>query len=89
MQRNVVGFGSLGIGWSPLQSLAFKIQVDGHTPFYRDSSLEELDGSSLQLTVGGTVGITEALVLDLGVSEDIVVNTSPDVVFHIALNNRF
>jgi hypothetical protein len=89
IQRNVVGFGSLGIGWSPLQSLAFKIQVDGHTPFYRDSSLEELDGSSLQLTVGGTVGITEALALDLGVSEDIVVNTSPDVVFHIALNNRF
>lgn len=86
IQRNVVGFGSLGAGWSPLSRLAFKLQVDGHTPFYRDSALNELDGASLQLTVGGTVGIARSLDLDLGVTEDVVVNTSPDVVFHIALN---
>jgi hypothetical protein len=89
MQRNVVGFGSLGVGWSPLASLAFKVQVDGHTPFYRDSALSELDGSSLQLTIGGTIGFLRTMALDLGVSEDVVVNTSPDVVFHIALNNTF
>src|SRR5690606_38992349 len=36
-QRNLVAFGTLGMGWAPADWLAFKIQVDGHTPFYDDS----------------------------------------------------
>ncbi len=85
-QRNVVGFGTLGGGWQPLAWLAFKLQADGHTPFF-DSDLPQL-GESLQLTLGGTLSWAETA-LDLGVSEDIDVDTAPDVVFHLALRSTF
>lgn len=88
-QRNVVGFGTLGIGWSPAEVIAFKTQLSGHTPFYRGSDLRELTGSALQLLIGGTIAFSERTALDIGVSEDVAVNTSPDVAFHLALSRRF
>jgi len=88
-QRNGVGFGSLGIGWSPARWIAFKVQANGHTPFYKDSQLRELNANSIQLTIGGTLAFSERISLDVGVTEDVVVNTSPDVVFHLALRGRF
>lgn len=88
-QRNWVGFGVLGLGWSPARWIAFKIQANGHTPFYRDSELRELNMSSVQLTIGGTLAFSEKISLDLGVTEDVIVKTSPDVVFHLALRGTF
>jgi hypothetical protein len=88
-QRNLVGFGSLGIGWSPLDWLTLKVQTDGHTSFYTGSNLEQVNSGSLQITGGGTIGFTKDTLLDIGVSEDLVVNTAPDVVFHLALRSRF
>lgn len=85
--RNVVGFATFGGGWRPLPWLAFKTQVDGHSPFY-DSDLRELS-SSMQLTIGGTLGLTDSLHLDIGVSEDIVVKSASDVVFHFALRQTY
>ncbi|HSR11971.1 MAG TPA: DUF3187 family protein [Thermodesulfobacteriota bacterium] len=88
-QRNAVGFGALGIGWSPLRWLTLKVQANAHTSFYKQSDLRELNLSSVQLTMGGTLAFTEKISLDLGVTEDVVVNTSPDVVFHVSLMGRF
>ena len=88
-QRNAVGFGSLGLGWSPLRWLALKVQANGHTSFYKDSGLRELNASSVQLTIGGTLAFTERISLDLGVTEDVIVKTAPDVVFHLALRGQF
>jgi hypothetical protein len=88
-QRNRVGFGSLGVGWSPVRWIAFKVQANGHTSFYKDSELRELNHSSVQLTMGGTLAFSDRLSLDLGVTEDVVVKTSPDVVFHLALRGSF
>ena len=88
-QRNGVGFGCLGIGWSPARWIAFKIQANGHTSFYKDSELATLNQSSIQLTMGGTLAFSEKISLDLGVTEDVVVKTSPDVVFHLALRGSF
>lgn len=87
--RQLVGFATLGAGWRPLDWLAFKVQLDGHTPFYGGSELKEINGSSVQLTMGGTLGVARNTSLDIGVCEDIVVNTSPDVVFHFALRTLF
>ncbi len=84
-QRNWVGFGLLGLGWSPGRWIAFKIQANGHTSFYKNSKLNELDGSSVQLTFGGTLAFSKTINLDLGVTEDLLIRTSPDVVFHLAL----
>jgi hypothetical protein len=87
--RNLVGFGSLGVGWSPLEWLALKVQADGHTSFYTGSDLVQVNGGSVQLTTGGTIGFTRDTFLDVGISEDVVLDASPDVVFHLALRSRF
>jgi len=89
LQRNWAGFGVLGVGWSPARRIAFKIQANGHTSFYRDSDLEELNAGSVQLTIGGTLAFSEKISLDLGVTEDPLNRASPDVVFHLALRGTF
>jgi hypothetical protein len=88
-QRNWVGFGGLGGGWSPARWIAFKLQANGHTYFYKNSELRELNTNSIQLTIGGTLAFSERISLDVGVTEDVVTLTSPDVVFHLALRGRF
>jgi len=88
-QRNLAAFGSLGLGWSPLQWLALKIQADAHSSFYTGSSLKQVNSGSVQMVSGGTIGFSEETFLDLGVSEDVWVDTAPDVVFHLALRSRF
>ena len=88
-QRNWVGFGVLGLGWSPARWIAFKIQANGHTSFYKDSGLEELNAGSVQLTIGGTLSFSKNINLDLGVTEDPLNRASPDVVFHLALRGSF
>ncbi len=88
-QRHGVGFGSLGAGWSPARWIAFKVQANGHTAFYKDSALRELNANSVQLTIGGTLAFTERIALDLGITEDVIVKTAPDVVFHFALRGQF
>jgi hypothetical protein len=87
-QRNIVGFATFGGGWRPLPRLAFKAQIDGHTAFFQDSGLRELS-QSMQLAIGGTLGLTRTLELDLAVVEDIVVSSAPDVVFHLALRKIY
>jgi hypothetical protein len=88
-QQNVVAFGSLGAGWHPLAWLTLKVQFDGHTAFYKDSDLVELSAGSVQIVMGGTLHFSDRTALDIGVSEDLVVKTAPDVVFHLALHHRF
>lgn len=88
-QKNTVAFGSLGAGWQPLAWLTLKVQLDGHTAFYRDSDLVELGSGSVQAVMGGTLHVSEGTALDIGVAEDLAVRTAPDVVFHFALRHRF
>ena len=88
-QRDAAGFGSLGFGWAPFERVAFKLQLSGHTPFYGDSDLRELASPALQFIIGGTISLSPRTALDIGVSEDIAVNTSSDVALHLALSRRF
>lgn len=87
-QRNLVEFGTIGIGWRPLERFGLKAQIDAHTPFFKDSDLAEL-GSSAQMTIGGTFAISEGTTIDIGIGEDIVIKASPDVVFHLSVRSRF
>jgi Protein of unknown function (DUF3187) len=88
-QRNFAGFGTLGFGWGPAEWIDFKAQLSGHTAFFSGSELAELGNPALQLIVGGTLNFTEKTSLDIGVSEDVARNTSPDVALHLALRSRF
>lgn len=88
-QRNLAGFGSFGVYWAPLNWMALKIQADGHTALYKDSDLTELESSSVQLLLGGSLQVGAQTTIDIAVSEDVVVDTSPDVNFHLALRTVF
>lgn len=88
-QRNHVGFGSIGVGWNPLSWIAFKVQVDAHSPLYGDTDLRPLSATAAQFIIGGTLALTKSTTLDIAVSEDVVTTTSPDVVFHFSMNTRF
>ena len=88
-QQNAVGFGSIGFGWSPTDWIALKAELSGHSPFYRGSELRELNEPALQFLIGGTLGFTSQTSLDIAVSEDASVSTSPDVALHLGLSHRF
>ncbi len=88
-QRDHVLFGSIGIGWRPWPRIAFKLQMDAHSRFYDNSKLKQLNTDAAQLIMGGTISLSDKSALELAVSEDIVVNTAPDVNFHINLRSRF
>ncbi|HEX9079378.1 MAG TPA: DUF3187 family protein [Desulfuromonadaceae bacterium] len=88
-QRNLAAFGTLGLGWGPAEVIDFKAQLSGHTAFFQGSELRELARPALHLIVGGTLNFSPTTSLDIGVSEDVAVNTSPDVALHLALRQRF
>lgn len=88
-QENLVGFGTLGGGWSPRDFIAFKVQFSGHTAFYKESDLSELTSPAVQLLFGGTYAFTPSTTLDIALSEDIIVGASPDVALHLGLGYRF
>ena len=90
-QENLVGFGTVGAGWSPRDFIAFKVQFSGHTAFYKDSDLSELTSPAVQLLFGGTYAFTPTTTttLDIALSEDIIVGASPDIALHLGLGQRF
>ncbi len=77
-------YGSSTLAWQTTENVSLKLQLDAHTALY-DSELEELGSASAQLILGGALRLGQRWVLDLAVSEDIVVDTAPDVVFMIGL----
>lgn len=83
-QRHFVGFGSAAIAWSPWPILTWQVQLNGHTSFYKESNLREINAPSAQIILGGTINLRRQFTLDLGLAEDLIVKTSPDVVFHLS-----
>ncbi len=89
MTRHLVGFGTLGFGWAPLTWMALKAQLDVHSPFFRDTRINALGPWATQVDVGFTFALAKKTFFDLGISEPILVETAPDVDFHLALRRRF
>jgi hypothetical protein len=86
-QRSVVWSGMAGIGFDISRSIELKAQIDAHSAAFDATSLEFLGDTAL-LTVGGSYRLAAGWQLDLGVSEDIVVEGSPDVVFVFGISQR-
>jgi hypothetical protein len=86
--EDFVASGWLGAGWSPLDWLSLKAQIDSHSALY-DSDLRNLGDPAVILTLGGTLGLGEKTFLDVGVGEDLNVNASPDITFHLQLAHEF
>lgn len=85
-QEQVVGLAGLGIGYRFVRRVAAIAQVYGHTKLYRDSEINALSRPGGQLVFGTRIGVAPKLSVDLGVQEDISVNSSPDFGIHLGLN---
>lgn len=88
-RENLVGFGSLGAGWSPMDKFALKVELSSHTAFYKESDMKPLTSPAVVLLFGGTYAISPATALDIALAEDLNVNASPDVALHLGLSHRF
>jgi hypothetical protein len=78
-QRSVVWSALAGVGVSISQRLDLKMQLDAHSAAFDRTELDFL-GDTAVLTVGGSYRFSEAWQVEVGVSEDVVVDASPDVV---------
>lgn len=87
-RRNVVAFGSALLAWQVRPWVNLKLQLDGHTAFYY-SEMRELNSSSVQLSLGGSFSLAQRWELDLAFTEDLVVDTAPDVSLLLALRLRY
>jgi hypothetical protein len=81
-------YGSSTVAWRLSPRVSLKAQFDFHSALY-DSEFDEIGGFAGQLVLGGSIILGEKVQLDLSVSEDIIVDTAPDVVFNIGLRSRF
>ena len=86
-QLNVAGYGGVSMGWRALSWLDLKIQLDMHSAMY-DSELVQL-GSSLQLLAGGSIYLPGHVLLDLGISEQLITDATPDVGFYLMVGHQF
>lgn len=82
-RRDMVAIGSIGVVVPVWRGLMFKAQFDGHTSFY-DSTLEVLGADAVQLLVGAGIRIGEAGMIDLGLTENLFTDTTPDFGLHLA-----
>ena len=78
-QRSVVWSGLAGVSGHVWRGLALKAQIDAHSAAFH-SDLDFLN-EAVVLTVGGDYRFASGWLMNIGVSEDIAVEHSPDVVF--------
>jgi hypothetical protein len=81
-------YGSSTLAWKLSPNFSLKAQFDFHSALY-DSGVKELGSFAGQLILGGSVKLGRKVQLDLSVSEDVIVDTAPDVVFSIGLRSLF
>ncbi len=87
LQRHFAAHGGISLAWLALDSIELKLQLDMHSSFY-DSDLQQL-GSSIQLLSGGTIYLSGALLLDLGMSQQLTTDSTPDVGFYLLAKHLF
>ena len=86
-QLHFAGYGGASLDWLALDWLELKLQMDLHSAFY-DSELKQL-GSSMQLLAGGTLHFPGDVLLDFGISEQMITDATPDVGFYLFLRHLF
>ena len=87
-QVSWLGFGHVGLQIPLHPRIEFLAQLDAHTDVIESGNPLIADGGVLG-TIGGRVGLTERLWLDLAIIEDLKNESASDVVFQILLGTRF
>lgn len=89
MVNSYVGFGNIGAGVHVNDNVVLISQLDINSPFYSSSHLVELGSYAIQLTLGGNIKFAKYGQINLGLAEDLIIDASPDVTFHAAVELRF
>jgi len=87
LQRHFAGYGGVSLDWLATKHLEFKLQLDMHSAFY-ESEFKQL-GSSIQLLAGGTARLPGEVLLDLGMSQQVVTDSTPDLGLYLSLRHLF
>ena len=82
-QKQLVAYGSLGTQFVYSHRWRLLGQLDWHTPFF-NSALTELGQTAVGLTVGLRYLALNDQTLELSISEDIAIDTTPDIVARVA-----
>ena len=88
-QESVVPYGGAGLvwGWSDRFELVIQASIEGS---YFESDLDEIGGTSIQLTAGGRYRWVDSnFELAIAIVEDLVSDATPDVAFHFELRKGF
>ncbi len=86
-QEDVVGYGSLGVQYAMFRKLRLIAQLDAHSPIYR-SELRELGSSAINLAVGARYLHGSSYTFEFSISEDVAIDTTPDIVARLAVTFR-
>jgi hypothetical protein len=78
---DVAGFGTVALGWRIVPAFTALAQLDVHSALAKGADAEFLQTATI-LTLGGRIRMKSGAVFEAGVSEDVAVNHSPDVVFY-------
>jgi hypothetical protein len=81
---STAAFGTATLGWRALPTFTAIVQIDAHSRLASDADAKFLQAPTI-LTLGGRLRMKSGAVFEAGVSEDIAVDRSPDVVFHFGL----
>ena len=84
-QRNHVAFATFGISRMIFPHLIVSGQLDAQTPFYDYTHFRQLNSYPVQGLVGARWELAPRKFLEFSMSEDLVVDTSSDVVFSLSL----
>ena len=86
--EDLVVFGHAGGHFALNPTLALKLQLAGHSSYYRNTSIDFLD-SAVIVIFGGAINIGKCSSIDIGISEDIKAGTSADIGLLISWKSQF
>jgi hypothetical protein len=88
LQESYAWSAMAGVTWNPWRALDLTVQLDANSAVL-DTGLDGFDGDAAVLTFGGSYRTEGAWQFDLGISEDIYVDASPDLVFNLGVRHGF
>ena len=77
-----------GASWNAWRGLDLTAQLEANSDVF-DSAFDKFDGGAVVLTFGGSYRTAGGWRFDLGLSEDVEPDASPDVVFNVAAHRDF
>jgi hypothetical protein len=88
-QRSDVAFGTVGLSRKFFPNVAVNAQLDAHSPFYDGTGFRQMSAYAAQGLLGLSWEFESRRYMEFSVSEDVLVDTSPDVVFNLSLAFAF